>query len=61
MKRKLKYDPSPLAQSRARERMMRIITDQEEAYLANLVSTYMCVCVSVYDEDLHRPRGSFSH
>lgn len=35
-KRKLKYDPSPLAQARARERLMRIITDQEDAYLANL-------------------------
>lgn len=35
-KRGLKYDPSPLAQSRARERLNRIITDQEEAYLENL-------------------------
>ena len=36
LSRKLKYDVSPLAQSRARERMLRIITDQEDAYLANL-------------------------
>ena len=35
-KRGLKYDPSPLAQSRARERLNRIITDQEDAYLENL-------------------------
>ena len=35
-KRNLKYDPSPLAQARARERLMRIMTDQEDAYLANL-------------------------
>ena len=36
MKRKLKFDPSPLAQARLRDRMYRIITDQEEAYMANL-------------------------
>ena len=35
-KRKLKYDPSPLAQARLRDRMYRIITDQEDSYMANL-------------------------
>jgi Leucine-rich repeat (LRR) protein len=34
--RKLKYDPSSLAQARLRDRMYRIITDQEESYMANL-------------------------
>jgi Leucine-rich repeat (LRR) protein len=36
IKRGLKYDPSPMAQARARERLNRIITDQEDAYLDNL-------------------------
>eukprot|EP00605_Chrysophyceae_sp_TOSAG23-4_P000007 GSChrysophyteH1.ASY1.ANO1.7.1 assembled CDS len=36
LKRKLKYDSSALAQGRLRDRMYRIITDQEEAYMANL-------------------------
>lgn len=36
LKRKLKYDPSPLAQARLRDRMYRIITDQEDSYMENL-------------------------
>ena len=36
LSRKLKYDPSPLAQSRLRDRMYRIISDQEDSYMVNL-------------------------
>lgn len=35
-RRKLKYDSSLLAAARNRDRLYRIVTDQEEAYLANL-------------------------